>query len=168
MREPIHLDCTNQTFDVVRLGTLRDAEANIRPATTGTQTYLAGEIHCGPDDAALIDQLIRRHPFVPAWVVFESKHIRVESVECYMRGSSLITCGQAGEYACAVLDGALTALTVVEPSPPRPTSEWIDCERARAIRDLVGDDRPVVEVPDGLQFVPFDPWAPEYVEANRA
>ncbi|MFI5542033.1 hypothetical protein ACIA5H_37290, partial [Nocardia sp. NPDC051900] len=51
------------------------------------------------------------------------------------------------------------------PSPPRPTDEWFPAERARAIRDLVGDARPAVQVPtpDGKRRVAFDPWAPEFM-----
>ncbi|MFD9614919.1 hypothetical protein ACFWWS_36695 [Streptomyces sp. NPDC059083] len=168
MTESIRLEFAGRDQEAPEyLGELLADEVNISTGTTGSRNYLSGTIvRLSRTDNEVISTLFDRLDFGTAWVVHAGSHIRIENCEITW-GRCLITCSQAHRVGLAYLDGVAHMLTVVEPSPPRAIEEWFPAERARAIRDLVGDGpRPDVQVPspDYTSRVAFDPWAQELRE----
>ncbi|WP_280381035.1 hypothetical protein [Nocardia wallacei] len=159
--EPGHLDL---------LCTLDRAEGWFDDRPAGSRTYRSGRVETWDLDHAwqLLD-IGRRN----AWIMWDGLYLRIISVHI---GSALaeIWCSQGSRSGAALIDGEPAYLTLVEPSPPRPTGEWLPAERARAIRDLVAetigpDARPAVLAPDSSNgtLTEFNPWAAEFTEARR-
>ncbi|WP_063039687.1 hypothetical protein [Nocardia pseudovaccinii] len=160
--------------ELIPICRLTDARPDIQTRTTGKRVYLAGSIVTRDLHAfAAISGAIVGP--IAAWAVWGTEYMRIWGISSdYRTGGYVIECTQAADVGFAQIDGVPTTLRIVEPSPPRPVDEWLPAERARAIRDLVGDARrPSVLVPgdtgpDGaITLVSCDPWAPEFTEATR-
>ncbi|MEV6258054.1 hypothetical protein AB0L97_32845 [Nocardia sp. NPDC051911] len=169
MSEVVHLAIAEpHHLAPVWIATLDDARPEIETKASGSRTYLAGIVAAAGSDAEDVGRsLLGLVEHLTVWVEYRGSYVRVQSVDLgdwRLR----IRCSQAADVGLAFLDGQETALRVVEPSPPRPTDEWFPAERARAIRDLVGDARPTVQVPtpDGKERIAFDPWAPEFMQES--
>lgn len=145
---------------------LTDADPQIHAYTLGQRSYRGGRIYTRDTHtiSALLDDgyLVQR----AAWVKWAETCMRISSFHL-QPDRGWIDCTQAVTTGAARIDGQLQALTIIEPSPPRPSSEWLPAERAHAIRELLGAPGPEVQVPewsDGrMVWVPCDPWAPEYL-----
>lgn len=143
-----------QLREVLRLTNI---ETDVQSYPTGTASYKAGAVYTCDTDS--ITQLLQVMPLT-MWIVCDGVFLRIQTVSSnHWREKHRIECTQGTDTGCAVIYGKGHTLRLVEPSPPRPTDEWLDAERSRAIRDLLGDARPAVLVPGDGGLVPCDPWA---------
>lgn len=146
---------SDETGRLIPFGALTDAHAELDDVTTGSRTYKRGVV-LSPDSAT-VRRLMDTFAVLPktTWVVWDNQFIRISAAAMDdPSGTCVIVCSQGARIGFAVIDGVQTELTLVEPSPPQPQSEWVTRERARAIRDLVGDQRPLV-------LIPFTDWDDE-------
>ncbi|MGW4718297.1 hypothetical protein [Nocardia sp. NPDC004260] len=115
--------------------TLDDATPHLETRYAGTRPYLAGEIRT---TAAEVHRLAETIEHGDHWVTVEGTYIRVHKLAIDMSwvGFGWIGVDQSTFAKKLTPIGiAITDLRVVEPSPPRPTEEWMPAEIARAIRD---------------------------------
>ncbi|MBF6301190.1 hypothetical protein IU459_27130 [Nocardia amamiensis] len=115
------------------LTTLTDAGAALETRYAGTRRYLAGRIFVpGYLLAVLIENFHRRI----YWAVVDDIYIRVWGfVRDRRSGRGHLEVDQSAPVLIPVGGGACGYLRLVEPSPPRPPTEWLDAEKERARRD---------------------------------
>lgn len=157
------------------LGELVDPYPELQQHTSGSRTYWCGVVYARevPESTLAMDM-------AHVWIGWHGKTLRVDGWRHTPGGDPgdpgrrpyRLECSQLLESGAAVFDNyhQRVRLHLLEPSPPRPIEEWLDRERARAIRELVGDGRrPHVRVPTPRrgELVTFDPWAPEFVEVTE-
>jgi hypothetical protein len=115
--------------------TFNDATPHLETRYAGTRPYLAGEIQV---HAAEVHRLAETLAHASYWVTIDDTFLRVQklAVDLSWAGWGWIGVDQS-TFAKKWTPGgiAITDLRVVEPSPPRPTEEWMPAEIARAIRD---------------------------------
>ncbi|MBF6515547.1 hypothetical protein IU421_14840 [Nocardia cyriacigeorgica] len=135
---------------------LTDMQPTIKTHTTGTARYKAGAVYTRDLTAAkkVFDAVLDAQ----LWIVFDGTYIRVTTISMGWN-EGRIEASQGADIGYALISGTLRDLRLVEPSPPRPSDEWVDAERARAIRDLLGEARPEVLIPDSTHgWRRFDSW----------
>jgi len=155
------------SFPDTHVGDLSNPYAEITQHIMGTRRYWAGVVYAYCEPIEIFDALMHG----TAWVTWEGEYMRVNTVhyDPYQnihgnpgRRPARIECSQRQRAGYAKIDGSPAYLDLIEPSPPAPDDEWLPAERARAIRELIGDrPRPKsVWVPDGHgDIMLIDPWA---------
>lgn len=129
---------------VRRLATLHRAEVQIHHCRTGSRDYLAADMQCRIRNP-LVQRVIFDNVAPGLWVVWrESRWRRKEFVRVHtvQRDGSAFNfhCDQSKVAGLTMVRGTgLVRLRLVEPSPPRPGSEWWEAERSRAINDYIAE-----------------------------
>ncbi|MBF5002318.1 hypothetical protein IRT45_34945 [Nocardia sp. BSTN01] len=163
----IYLSTTGQPGEFDYLCTVNGATPQIGLRWAGGRQYRAGRI-LTTDSGAIHALAIR--PMQPAWVVWDDMYMRITDYHIAKDAPHTIGCSQGGPFGFAEIDGKPVALIVVEPSPPSATLDWFPAERARAIRDYLGEPGDhLVMVPDDSNpghLVTCDPWAPEFTRSE--
>ncbi|MBF6298250.1 hypothetical protein IU459_11930 [Nocardia amamiensis] len=122
-----------ESGEVHYLATLDGATAELETRYAGTRPYLAGEIRTRPHHIRRLMETIEHGVH---WVTVDGTYLRVHALQIDLDVVGWIGVDQstfAKKWTPAGI--AITDLRVVEPSPPRPTEEWMPAEIARAIRD---------------------------------
>lgn len=151
------------------LGTLTDFEPQLGYRWAGHRQYPAGRILTHDRAAALLLFRTMQAQLRATWVVIEDVYMRISSIALpTVSGPCAIECAQGGEFGYAEIDGVPHHLPVIEPSPPQRLPDWLPRERARVIRDRLGEPGDhLVLVPDADNpghMVACDPWAPEFTQ----
>ncbi|WP_280247309.1 hypothetical protein [Nocardia abscessus] len=124
-----------ESGEVHYVTTFNDATPHLETRYAGTRPYLAGEIRA---TAAEVQRLAETIEHGDHWVTVDGTYLRVHklAIDTSCVGFGWIGVDQS-TFAKKWTPGgiAITDLRVVEPSPPRPTEEWMPAEIARAIRD---------------------------------
>lgn len=151
------------------IGELSDPYPELQQHISGSSTYWRGYIYARDIPEGCVSLELNH-----VWIGWHDKFLRVSG---WSHGSNVdptsrrwrFECSQCHDVGAAVFDyHHRVVLPIIEPSPPRPEEEWLDAERARAIRELVGAGRrPHVQAPNRRgDLVSFDPWAPEFMEVQ--
>lgn len=124
--------------ELICIGELLDAQPDLTTRYAGTRPYKVGVIAIRADDLLALETA--GFPDRTFWAVIDGEYLRIQTA-----GSSITTSGamivvdqSTGQLAFTeYLSKQMTpdALRIVEPSPPRPTSEWALAETERALRD---------------------------------
>ncbi|MBF6202338.1 hypothetical protein, partial [Nocardia cyriacigeorgica] len=85
------------------------------------------------------------------WVVIDDEYLRVQTAGASLAaGGGMLVVDQSTNnlHITAYLGQPMVpaALRIVEPSPPRPTAEWIQAETERALRDWQAEQDMAVAV----------------------
>jgi hypothetical protein len=124
---------TPDTGEIHYLTTLDGATAELETRYAGTRPYLAGEIRVRPEH---IHRAMETIADAPHWVSVDGTYLRVQQLGVDLSGVGWIGVDQS-TFAIKMLPGgpAVSDLRIVEPSPPRPSEEWMPAEIERALRD---------------------------------
>ncbi|MGV9742843.1 hypothetical protein [Nocardia farcinica] len=122
----------------VHLGDLPDAYLDLHTHYAGTRPYRSGIISVAAEHIWPIVDGRAEHAWT-FWVRVDDEYLRVQRVQIPILGGTAILEVDQSLPAPATrvgTDGTIAVqLRVVEPSPPRPTSEWLPAEAERVVRD---------------------------------
>lgn len=126
------------TSEVICIGELIDAQPDLTTRYAGTRPYKVGVIAIRADDLVALD--VAGFPDRTFWVVIDGEYLRIQTagISVTTSGAMLVVDQSTRQLAFTEYLGkpmSPEALRIIEPSPPRPTSEWALAETERALRD---------------------------------
>lgn len=135
--------------ETVCVGELLDAQPDLTTRYAGTRPYKVGIIAIRADDLVALE--VAGFPERTFWVVIDDEYLRVQTAGASLAaGGGMLVVDQSTNnlHITAYLGQPMVpaALRIVEPSPPRPTAEWIQAETERALRDWQAEQDMAVAV----------------------